>query len=65
MTRVRRALLSVHDKTGVVEFARGLAALGAEILSTGGTAKLLRESGVPVVDVAEVTGFPEMLDGRV
>jgi phosphoribosylaminoimidazolecarboxamide formyltransferase/IMP cyclohydrolase len=55
----------VHDKTGVVEFARGLDALGAEILSTGGTAKLLRESGVPVVDVAEVTGFPEMLDGRV
>jgi phosphoribosylaminoimidazolecarboxamide formyltransferase/IMP cyclohydrolase len=55
----------VHDKTGVVEFARGLAALGAEILSTGGTAKLLRDSGVPVVDVAEVTGFPEMLDGRV
>jgi phosphoribosylaminoimidazolecarboxamide formyltransferase/IMP cyclohydrolase len=65
MTRVRRALLSVHDKTGVVEFARGLASLGAEILSTGGTAKLLRESGVSVVDVAEVTGFPEMLDGRV
>ncbi|MGH7415650.1 MAG: bifunctional phosphoribosylaminoimidazolecarboxamide formyltransferase/IMP cyclohydrolase [Candidatus Rokuibacteriota bacterium] len=65
MTGVRRALVSVHDKTGVVEFARGLAALGAEILSTGGTAKLLRESGVPVVDVAEVTGFPEMLDGRV
>jgi phosphoribosylaminoimidazolecarboxamide formyltransferase/IMP cyclohydrolase len=65
VTRVRRALISVHDKTGVVEFARGLAALGAEILSTGGTARLLRESGVPVVDVAEVTGFPEMLDGRV
>ncbi|MGH7421787.1 MAG: bifunctional phosphoribosylaminoimidazolecarboxamide formyltransferase/IMP cyclohydrolase, partial [Candidatus Rokuibacteriota bacterium] len=65
MTRVRRALVSVHDKTGVVDFARGLAALGAEILSTGGTAKLLRESGVAVVDVAEVTGFPEMLDGRV
>ena len=65
MTRVRRALVSVHDKTGVVEFARGLVALGAEILSTGGTAKLLRESGVRVVDVAEVTGFPEMLDGRV
>ncbi len=65
MTRVRRALVSVHDKTGVVEFAGGLAALGAEILSTGGTAKLLRDSGVPVVDVAEVTGFPEMLDGRV
>jgi phosphoribosylaminoimidazolecarboxamide formyltransferase/IMP cyclohydrolase len=65
MTRLRRALISVHDKTGVVEFARGLAALGAEIISTGGTARLLRESGVPVVDVAEVTGFPEMLDGRV
>jgi len=65
MTRVRRALISVHDKTGVVDFARGLHALGAEILSTGGTARLLRESGVPVVDVAEVTGFPEMLDGRV
>jgi phosphoribosylaminoimidazolecarboxamide formyltransferase / IMP cyclohydrolase len=65
MTRVRRALISVHDKTGVVDFARGLHALGAEILSTGGTARLLRNSGVPVVDVAEVTGFPEMLDGRV
>jgi phosphoribosylaminoimidazolecarboxamide formyltransferase/IMP cyclohydrolase len=65
MSRVRRALISVHDKTGVVDFARGLHALGAEILSTGGTARLLRDSGVPVVDVAEVTGFPEMLDGRV
>ena len=63
--KVRRALLSVHDKTGVVDFARALAALGVEILSTGGTAKLLRESGLPVRDVAEVTGFPEMLDGRV
>jgi phosphoribosylaminoimidazolecarboxamide formyltransferase/IMP cyclohydrolase len=65
MTAVRRALISVHDKTGVVDFARGLAALGVEILSTGGTARLLRESGIAVVDVAEVTGFPEMLDGRV
>jgi phosphoribosylaminoimidazolecarboxamide formyltransferase/IMP cyclohydrolase len=65
MTRLGRALISVHDKTGVVEFARGLAALGAEIVSTGGTARLLRESGIPVVDVAEITGFPEMLDGRV
>jgi len=65
MSRVRRALISVHDKTGVVDFAKGLAGLGVEILSTGGTAKLLRESGVAVVDVAEVTGFPEMLDGRV
>ena len=65
MSTVRRALLSVHDKTGVVDFAKGLTELGVEILSTGGTAKLLRESGVPVVDVAQVTGFPEMLDGRV
>ncbi len=63
--RVRRALVSVHDKTGVVELARGLAGLGVEILSTGGTARLLRESGVPVRDVSDVTGFPEMLDGRV
>jgi phosphoribosylaminoimidazolecarboxamide formyltransferase/IMP cyclohydrolase len=63
--RVRRALVSVHDKTGVVEFARSLAALGIEILSTGGTATLLRKSGVPVRDVSDVTGFPEMLDGRV
>ena len=55
----------MHDKTGVVDFARGLAGLGVEIVSTGGTARLLRESGVPVRDVSEVTGFPEMLDGRV
>jgi phosphoribosylaminoimidazolecarboxamide formyltransferase/IMP cyclohydrolase len=65
MSTVRRALLSVHDKTGVVDFAKGLTSLGVEILSTGGTAKLLRDAGVPVVDVAQVTGFPEMLDGRV
>jgi phosphoribosylaminoimidazolecarboxamide formyltransferase/IMP cyclohydrolase len=63
--KVRRALISVHDKTGVVDFARGLTGLGVEILSTGGTAKLLRDSGVAVRDVSEVTGFPEMLDGRV
>ena len=63
--RVRRALVSVHDKTGIVDFARGLAALGIELLSTGGTARLLRESGVRVSDVSDVTGFPEMLDGRV
>jgi phosphoribosylaminoimidazolecarboxamide formyltransferase/IMP cyclohydrolase len=62
---VRRALVSVHDKTGVVELARGLVGLGVEILSTGGTATLLRDAGVPVRDVSEVTGFPEMLDGRV
>jgi phosphoribosylaminoimidazolecarboxamide formyltransferase / IMP cyclohydrolase len=65
MSRVKRALLSVHDKTGVVEFATGLSALGIQMLSTGGTAKLLRDSGIPVIDVAQVTGFPEMLDGRV
>ena len=65
MSTVKRALLSVHDKTGVVDFAKGLTGLGVEILSTGGTAKLLRDAGVPVVDVAQVTGFPEMLDGRV
>jgi len=63
--RVRRALVSVHDKTGVVDFARALAGLGVEILSTGGTARLLRVSGVPVREVSDVTGFPEMLDGRV
>jgi len=62
---VRRALLSVSDKTGLVEFARFLAARGAEILSTGGTARALREAGVPVKDVSEHTGFPEILDGRV
>jgi len=63
--KVRRALVSVHDKTGILDLARGLAGLGVEILSTGGTARLLRESGVSVRDVADVTGFPEMLDGRV
>jgi len=63
--KVRRALVSVHDKTGIVDFARRLADLGVEILSTGGTAKLIRESGVRVIDVSEATGFPEMLDGRV
>ena len=62
---VARALVSVYDKTGVVEFARELAALGVEIVSTGGTAKLLREGGVAVRDVAELTGWPEMLGGRV
>jgi len=63
--KIRRALISVHDKTGVVDFARGLHGLGVEIVSTGGTARLLRESGIPVREVADVTGFPEMLDGRV
>jgi len=65
MGSVRRALLSVHDKRGIVEFARGLAALDVEILSTGGTAKLLADAGIPVRQVSDYTGFPEMLDGRV
>jgi len=63
--KIRRALVSVHDKTGIVDFVRALTGLGVEIVSTGGTAKLLRESGLPVIEVSEVTGFPEMLDGRV
>jgi phosphoribosylaminoimidazolecarboxamide formyltransferase/IMP cyclohydrolase len=62
---VERALVSVFDKTGVLDFARALAALGIEVVSTGGTAKMLRDSGVPVRDVAELTGWPEMLGGRV
>lgn len=61
----RRALLSVSDKADLAEFARGLAGLGFELVSTGGTARVLREAGLPVTDVAAVTGFPEMLDGRV
>ncbi|HTY07587.1 MAG TPA: bifunctional phosphoribosylaminoimidazolecarboxamide formyltransferase/IMP cyclohydrolase [Candidatus Edwardsbacteria bacterium] len=61
----KRAIISVHDKTGIVEFAQGLAACGFEIVSSGGTAKHLRQAGLAVADVADVTGFPEMLDGRV
>ena len=64
-TATRTALLSVSDKTGVLEFARALDALGVRLLSTGGTAKLLADAGLPVTEVAEHTGFPEMLDGRV
>jgi phosphoribosylaminoimidazolecarboxamide formyltransferase / IMP cyclohydrolase len=63
--KVRRALISVFDKTGLESFAKGLTDLGVQIISTGGTARLLKESGVPVTQVEEVTGFPEMLDGRV
>jgi phosphoribosylaminoimidazolecarboxamide formyltransferase/IMP cyclohydrolase len=65
MTTIRRALISVSDKSGVVEFARALKALKVEILSTGGTAKLLADNGVAVTEVSDYTGFPEMLDGRV
>ncbi|MEI4473474.1 bifunctional phosphoribosylaminoimidazolecarboxamide formyltransferase/IMP cyclohydrolase [Frigidibacter sp. MR17.24] len=62
---ISRALLSVSDKTGLLEFAQALAARGVELLSTGGTSKMLREAGLSVTDVADVTGFPEMMDGRV
>jgi phosphoribosylaminoimidazolecarboxamide formyltransferase/IMP cyclohydrolase len=64
-SKVRRAILSVTDKTGLVDFARKLSALGIELISTGGTAKLLRDSGINVKDISDLTGFPEMLDGRV
>ncbi len=63
--KIQRALLSVSDKTGLVDFARALAEGGVELLSTGGTAKALRDAGLAVIDVSEYTGFPEMLDGRV
>src|SRR6186713_3675568 len=65
MAEVRRALLSVSDKRGLVELARGLSELGVELLSTGGTARLLAEAGLRVREVSDYTGFPEMLDGRV
>jgi len=65
MPQIQRALISLTDKSGIAEFAGGLAKLGVEILSTGGTARLLREAGIAVRDIAEITGFPEMLDGRV
>jgi phosphoribosylaminoimidazolecarboxamide formyltransferase/IMP cyclohydrolase len=65
MAKVQRAILSVTDKTGLVEFARKLAGIGVELISTGGTAKLLRDSGITVKDISDLTGFPEMLDGRV
>jgi phosphoribosylaminoimidazolecarboxamide formyltransferase / IMP cyclohydrolase len=64
-SRVQRAILSVTDKTGLVDFARKLSALNIELISTGGTAKLLRDSGIAVKDISDLTGFPEMLDGRV
>jgi phosphoribosylaminoimidazolecarboxamide formyltransferase / IMP cyclohydrolase len=65
LRRIERALISVFDKTGVLEFARGLTALNVEIISTGGTHKLLSANGVPVREVSDLTGFPEILDGRV
>src|ERR1044071_9707855 len=65
MGKISRALLSVSDKTGLVPFAQTLVAAGIELISTGGTAKALREAGLTVKDISEHTGFPEMLDGRV
>src|SRR3989442_14936517 len=62
---IRRAILSVTDKTGLVDFAQKLTGMGVELISTGGTAKLLRDSGITVKDISDLTGFPEMLDGRV
>ena len=65
MSKIQRAILSVTDKSGLVDFARKLSGLGVELISTGGTAKMLRDSGIAVKDISELTGFPEMLDGRV
>ena len=63
--KIRRALLSVSDKAGLVELGAALAARGVELVSTGGTAKALRDAGLTVMDISELTGFPEMMDGRV
>ena len=62
---VRRALISVSDKTGMIDLAKALAGHGVQLLSTGGSAEAMRDAGLEVTDVAEVTGFPEMMDGRV
>ena len=63
--KIRRALLSVSDKTGLIEFARALSGAGVKLVSTGGTAAAIAEAGLPVTDVSDVTGLPEMMDGRV
>ena len=65
MAKIQRALLSVSDKTGLINFARTLVAAGVELISTGGTAKAIRDAGLPVKDISAHTGFPEMMDGRV
>ena len=65
MAVIKQALISVSDKTGVAEFARGLAGFGVTLLATGGTAQLLKASGLKVTEVADYTGFPQLLDGRV
>ncbi len=65
MSKIERAIISVTDKKGIVDFATSLSRFDVEILSTGGTAKVLRQGGIPVTDISEYTGFPEMMDGRV
>src|SRR4030043_1035411 len=65
MGKIKRAIVSVSDKSGVIPFAKGLAQMGVEPLSTGRTAKTLRENGISVKDISDYTGFPEMMDGRV
>ena len=65
MGKIKNAIISVTDKAGIVEFGKSLTAFGVDILSTGGTAKALREGGIPVTDISDYTGFPEMMDGRV
>ena len=65
MATIKRALISVSDKTGIIDLARELNSFGVELLSTGGTAKMIRDAGIPVMDVSDYTGFPEMMDGRV
>ncbi len=65
MGKIQRAIISLSDKTGITQFAKDLQAFGVEILSTGGTARTMRESGLQIMEVSEYTGFPEMLDGRV
>src|SRR6266702_6902577 len=65
LVKIRRALISVSDKTGIIDFAQELKSFGVEIISTGGTAKSLRDAGIEVRDVSDVTGFPEMMDGRI
>src|ERR1041384_337529 len=65
LRRIRRALISVSDKTVIIDLARELTRFDVEIISTGGTAKVLRDAGLTVLDISEITGFPEMMDGRV
>ena len=64
MRKIRRAIVSVTDKNGVEAFAKDLSSLGVEIISTGGTAEILKKAGIPVIGISNYTGFPEMLDGR-